>query len=74
VRGTVFYAEKEPYDREEIRAEFDAEWVVNTCVESDYSWVVAGEIDSDEYTDDWWSLVNVTIITDYVHPISFLLR
>lgn len=74
VRGTVFYAEKEPYDREEIRAEFDAEWIVNTCVESDYSWVVAGEIDSDEYTDDWWSLVNVTIITDNVHPISFLLR
>ena len=74
VRGTVFYAEKEPYDREEIRAEFIAEWIVNTCVESDYSWVVAGEIDSDEYTDDWWSLVNVTIITGYVHPISFLLR
>ena len=74
VRGTVFYAEKEPYDREEIRAEFDAEWIVNTCVENDYSWVVAGELNSDEYTDEWWSLVNVTIITDKVHPISFLLR
>ena len=38
------------------------------------AWVVAGELNSDEYTDEWWSLVNVTIITDNVHPISFLLR
>lgn len=73
VKGTVTLVEKEPYDRDEIRAEFDAEWIVNTCVESEYSWVVAGTLDNNTY-DDNWSLVDVTIITDNIHPISFLLR
>ena len=73
VKGTVTLVEKEPYDRDEIRAEFDAEWIVNTCVESDYSWVVAATLEDDNY-DDRWSLVNVTIVTENVRPISFLLR
>ena len=73
VKGIVTLVEKEPYDRDEIRAEFDAEWIVNTCVESEYSWVVAGTLDNNTY-DDNWSLVDVTIITDNLHPISFLLR
>ena len=73
VKGIVTLVEKEPYDRDEIRAEFDVEWIVNTCVESEYSWVVAGTLDNNTY-DDNWSLVDVTIITDNLHPISFLLR
>ena len=73
VKGTVTLVENEPYDRDEIRAEFDAEWIVDTCVESDYSWVVAGTLENDAY-DDSWSLVDVTIVMESVHPISFLLR
>lgn len=73
VRGTVTLVEKEPYDRDEIRAEFDAEWIVNTCVEADYSWVVAGQLEDAEYDDSWY-LVDVTLVTDTVHPISFLFR
>ena len=73
VRGVVTLVENEPYDRDEIRAEFDAEWIVNTCVESDYSWVVAATLEDDNY-DDRWSLVNVTIVTENVRPICFLLR
>lgn len=73
VRGVVTLVEPVPYTREEILVEFDSQWVVDNCVESDYSWVVAGRLDSDEY-DESWSLVDVTIVTENVHPISFLLR
>ena len=73
IKGTITLVEPEPYDRDEIRAEFDAEWIVNTCVESDYSWVVAGTLDSDTY-DKSWSLVDITVVTENVRPISFLFR
>lgn len=73
VRGVVASVEPVPYNREEILGEFGSRWVVENCVEADYSWVAAGQLDSDEYNESW-ALVDVTIVTDNVHPISFLLR
>ena len=73
VHGTVVSVEPVPYSREEILAEFVSQWVVENCVQSDYSWVVAARLDSDEY-DDSLALVDVTIVTENVHPISFLMR
>ena len=73
VRGIVATVEPVPYTREEILSEFGSQWVVDNCVESDYSWVVAGRLDSDEY-DESWALVDVTIVTENVHPISFLMQ
>lgn len=73
VRGVVASVEPVPYSREEILGEFGSHWVVDNCVEADYSWVAAGQLDSDEYNESW-ALVDVTIVTDNIHPISFLLR
>ena len=73
VRGVVTSVEPVPYSREEILGEFRSQWVVDNCVEADYSWVAAGRLESDEYNESW-ALVDVTIVTDNVHPISLLLR
>ena len=61
-----------PYDRKEVLAEF-GEWIANTCPESDYSWVGICRIDSADYAEVF-TLVDVTIVTDNIHPISFLFR
>ncbi|MBQ6398927.1 MAG: hypothetical protein IJI21_02285 [Clostridia bacterium] len=73
VRGVVASVEPVPYTREEILSEFGSRWVVDSCVESDYSWVVTARLDGNEY-DQSRTLVDVTIVTDNVRPISFLLR
>lgn len=52
---------------------FDNDWVTERCVTSDYSWQLIIEPDVD-VTDYEFILADVTIVTEEIAPISFIVR
>ena len=52
---------------------FENEWVLSRCVSQDYNWflVIRPEEDLSQYA---FTLAEVTIVTEEVAPIRFLMR
>ena len=52
---------------------FDNEWVLEKCANQDYNWLLVIRPDDDisRYT---FTLADVTLLTDEVAPIQFLMR
>ena len=62
-----------PVTKEEIVKEFGSNWIAANCADSEFSWVVHGRIEQTDFLE-LGMVVDVTIVTDNVRPISFLLR
>lgn len=77
--GTSFKGEIEdvtprPLNRDEVRPFLrNSDWIVEQCVNSNYSWGIAIRVD-DDISDHMFTTPQVTMITDEVPPISFLAR
>lgn len=72
--GTVETRYLEPVSREEAKSIlFDNEWVLDKCVKQDYNWmlVIRPKQDLTKYA---FTLSEVTLLTEEVHPIRFLIK
>jgi len=73
-KGKIEYVTPYPLNRDEVRQYLrNSDWVVEQCVNSDYSWGIAVHV-YDDISDHMFTTPQVTIITDEVPPISFLAR
>ena len=72
--GTIEECLRIPISREEAKILlFDDDWVTDECVSQDYNWLLKIRPDEDlsKYT---FTLAEVTILTEEVAPIRFLMR
>ncbi len=70
----IEYVTPYPLNRDEVRQYLrNSDWVVDQCVNSNYSWGIAVHV-YDDISDHMFTTPQVTMITDEVPPISFLAR
>ena len=73
-KGTIVGVTPHPLSRDEGRQFLKgSEWVAEQCVSSNYSWGVVIRV-QDDISDHLFTTPEVTIITDEVPPIRFLMR
>jgi hypothetical protein len=73
IAGVVSEVSPVPYSAAEIAAVYESDWVTQKLVTGDYSYAVTVDLSgSPAYTDG--AIASVTIITDEVRPISYLLN
>jgi hypothetical protein len=71
--GFVSDVSLNPYSVQEIKVKYKSDWVMQKLVTSDYSYAVTIDLSgSPIYTDGM--ITNVTIITEEIKPISYLLN
>jgi hypothetical protein len=71
--GIVSDVSPNPYSSREIAAEYESDWVTQRLVTSDYSYAVTIDLSgSPAYAPG--TIASVTIITEEVRPISYLLN
>ena len=73
-KGKIENVSQFPLNRDEARSFLgEGEWVAEQCVTSNYSWGIVIQV-SDDVSDHLFTTPQITIVTDEVPPIRFLVR
>lgn len=73
-KGKIEIRHMEPISMERAkRILFDNEWVLERCVKQDYNWLLVIR-PTEDFKDYAFTLAEVTLLTEEVPPIQFLMR